>query len=104
MTGKNEDMVSHRLDALEDDVSEVKTAIKSIADSLRTLAALEAHHAETRDGLGRAFTAIDDHEKRLRAIEQNLPVLKLTSGWVQKIGWLVVSAVVGGLLLLVVKK
>jgi len=93
-----------RINALEDNMLEVKQAIRSIADSLEKLTALEVRHAETRSGLERAFSSIGDHEKRMRKMEENMPILKMTSGWVQKIGWLVVSLVVGAVLFLVVKK
>lgn len=78
----SEEVLEHRVTRIETDVTEIKNAVKSIAESLRTLALLEMHHVETRDGLHRAFTEIEKIERRIRDIEINMPTLKLTSGWV----------------------
>jgi septation ring formation regulator EzrA len=89
--------VSERVTALEDVVSEVREAIKSIDSSLRTLAALEVKHEETRNGLNRAFQEIQHHEVRIRTleldapkkgderiseIEREMPTMKMVRGWV----------------------
>ncbi len=77
-----EELQDFRITALESTVSEVKDAVKSIDQSLKTLASLEVRHAETRDALGRAFSNIEDHEKRLRQIEADMPTMRLIKGWV----------------------
>ena len=88
-----EEIMEFRIKSLEATVGEIKSAVTSIDKSLQTLTQLEAHHAETRDGLQRAFEAIkessakqekfnDDYEERLRLIESQMPTLKLVSGWV----------------------
>lgn len=79
--GEN-DVLYSRVTNLENVVDEVKNAVKSIDQSLRTLAALEVKHEETRSGLNRAFTEIGDHETRMRSVESELPTLKLVRGWV----------------------
>src|SRR5574340_1462751 len=76
------DVLFSRVSNLEDVVDEVKNAVKSIDNSLRILAALEVKHEETRNGLNRAFTEIGDHETRMRTMENEMPTLKLTRGWV----------------------
>lgn len=75
-------MLEFRITNLEGAVGEIRGAVKSIDASLQTLARLELHHAETRDGLGRAFTAINDHEIRMRAVEAEMPMAKLVRNWV----------------------
>lgn len=88
-----EEIIEFRVRNLEATVGEIKAAVTSIDRSLQTLTQLEAHHAETRDGLQRAFEAIkevatkqeklnDDYEERLRLIESQMPTLKLVSNWV----------------------
>lgn len=79
--GEDHKVLEHRVNTLESSVNEIKQAVKSIDGSLQVLARLEAHHAETRDGLGRAFGEIKDHEKRLRVIEGEMPTMKLARGW-----------------------
>lgn len=75
-------VLEYRVASLEAVVREVKDAVKSIDTSLQTLARLEAKHAETRDGLERAFNEIADHETRVRVIETEMPTTKLIRGWV----------------------
>lgn len=76
------DVLFSRVTNLENVVDEVKNAVKSIDQSLRTLASLEVKHEETRNGLNRAFTEIGDHETRMRTMENEMPTLKLVRGWV----------------------
>ena len=60
----------------------VERAVKEISESLRRLVALEERHAETREGLVRINTRIDDHEDRIRVVEGELPTMRLTRQWV----------------------
>ena len=78
----NNEVLFSRVTNLENVVDEVKNAVKSIDQSLRTLASLEVKHEETRSGLNRAFTEIGDHETRMRSVENEMPTLKLVRGWV----------------------
>ena len=48
------------------------------------LATLETQHAETRAAMGRAFEEIAEVEDRVTVLEMDMPVLKLTSSWVQR--------------------
>lgn len=82
MGEERQSVLEYRVNALEAVVGEVKNAVKSIDTSLQTLASLEVHHAETRDGLERAFSEIGDHENRVRAIESEMPTIKLIRNWV----------------------
>lgn len=71
----NNSLTEYRLASIEE-------TLASINETLRTLTSLEAKHMETRSALERAFTEIGRHEDRLRAIELELPTLKLIRGWV----------------------
>lgn len=79
---ENEKVLEFRVTNLEGMVGEIRSAVKSIDGSLKTLAALEAHHSETRASVGRAFTDINDHEDRLRKVEADLPTMRLVRNWV----------------------
>lgn len=83
-------VIDYRITALETNVGEIRQAVKSIDASLQVLSRLEQRHAETRDGLERAFAELADHETRVRVIEQEQPTTKLIKGWV-------IAGVVGGL-------
>lgn len=75
-------VLEFRVSALEGVVSEIKLAVKSIDQSLQTLARLEERHAETRDGLERAFGEIKDHEDRIRSVESDMPTMRLIRNWI----------------------
>lgn len=81
--GRNgDDHMETRIDRLEDAVDEIRKSTNSIAQSLATLSNLETQHAETRNGLGRAFKNLEDHEARLRTMETEMPTMKMTRNWV----------------------
>lgn len=127
-------ILTHRVTALEDTMGsvmgEIRDGIREIAVNTGKLAVLEERHAETRDGLNRAFDAIktlqdgkcnitacdevksgrrasdvkvEAVEARLAAIETSIPGLKETRGWVITLAGLVIVSVVGALLALVVR-
>lgn len=75
-------VLEYRVASLEGAVVEIKSAVKSIDSSLQTLAKLEVHHTETRDGMARAFSELTDHETRVRAIEAEMPTMKMIRNWV----------------------
>lgn len=70
-----QDLTQYRLEMIEQ-------TLKAISDNLTKLAALEQKHIETRDAVERAFDCIATHDTRIRAIETEMPTLKLTRGWI----------------------
>lgn len=75
-------ILEFRVSSLEAVVGEVRTAVKSIDASLKALTSLEIHHNQTRESVGRAFTDIEDHETRLRKVEDDMPTMRLVRNWV----------------------
>lgn len=72
------------LDGLAGATSEMKEAIKEIAQTFRVLAILEEKHNNTKETLVRLFDAVTRNTKRIDEIEKSLPYLKLASSWVFK--------------------
>lgn len=60
----------------------IEKTLKAISDNLTKLAALEQKHIETREAVGRAFDALEEHDTRIRAVEIEMPTLKLSRKWV----------------------
>lgn len=58
--------------------------LEDIGDALRQFAVLESKQHEDRRAIERAFSEIDKTNKRVTAIEQEMPMVKLASGWVFK--------------------
>lgn len=91
-----------RLALIEHEQKQIQNVLDSIADSISRLVALEERHAETRDGLNRAFTQIERLDTRTDAIEQQMPQLIETRTWVMSGLGIIVSSVIVALIALVV--
>ena len=94
------DVLHAELQAMREDVSEIKGAVSKVADALERLARLEERHSTVAGALERSFGAISKIETRLRELEQAAPVQKLTSGWVTNGLWLAA----GGAVTMILKK
>jgi hypothetical protein len=95
-------------------LGQIEEAVTEISRSMSTLVTLEQKHAETREGLTRAFSALSKqeerlravemqmptlgtHEDRLRAVELALPTVKQSSGWIQQAVALVMACLLSTL-------
>lgn len=67
----NDNVLSVKLEALHNDVSEVKTALNKLSEAITKLALVEERQAQTAEALERAFKAIGKIEDRLSTLEQN---------------------------------
>jgi hypothetical protein len=65
---------------MSEDMKDVRSALKDIAQSLKTLSVLEAKYLETR---GR----MDDHELRLRKLEISVA----SNLWVERVMWVTMA-------------
>ena len=66
-------MLATKLQALHEDVSEMKSALKDLTSAITKLALIEERQANTQAAQDRAFTAISNIERRLTEIEKILP-------------------------------
>lgn len=60
----------------------IEKTLASMSDSVRQLVSLEQKHIETRQAIERAFSELKEHDLRIRDVEQEMPTLKLTRGWI----------------------
>ena len=86
-------LLNERMDRIEKTQERMADAIDRVSVASERVAVLLAKHEETSDAIGRAFDDIEadrsecharhkDHEDRLRSVESEMPVLKLTKQWV----------------------
>lgn len=87
-------LFDHRLTSVERAVETIASAVQEIAKNTTQIARIEVLHAETREGLERAFKEISlsraactKNEERLRTIEIDMPALreaKVEQGEIEK--------------------
>lgn len=93
-------LAMERISAIADDMRDVKTTMGRLADAVTKLAIVEERQVADRQALTRAFSEIDKVSERVRRVEEQQPIQKQSSDWVQ--GWvkqavaLVAAAVLGG--------
>lgn len=105
MTATDEFARALRVDALADDVADVKADVRQIrggVDELRSALAVLVRHevrmeTHTTD-FGKLRDHVDSMDTRLHLVEQKMPALEETRGWVVR----ALIAVVGTVLLAVV--
>ena len=93
MSNSTEIQLAHlesKVNSTAEDVSEIKSAMRDIASSLRSLAILEQKHSETKGGVDELKTSIKDHEGRIQALE----IHDAKGLWVERIMWVAVAAIV----------
>lgn len=100
-------LLTHRLDTLHEDVGEVKSALKELANAITKLALIEERQTQAAAAQERAFGAIDRTEKRVERIEERVskleiqaPANKRVSVWVDR----AMYASAGLLVMFVLKK
>ena len=78
------DILAVRFNLLQEDVSEIKTALGKLSDAITKLALVEQSQIATADALERAFQAIERVERRLEKIEQSVPENAESAKWVDR--------------------
>ena len=88
--------------ALSVDISDMKIALTSIAESMRNISGLEQRQVSLAEAIGRAHTRIDEiqgvlkeevkgHEKRIQSIEINLA----KNQWIERVIMAVLMGAIG---------
>jgi len=89
-TGPNP--MSIKLDAMAEDVSEMKSAMKQLAASINRLTLVEERVAHTNTAVERAFANAEKLQARVAVLEQSQVTSKQTSEWVGKAMWAAAAA------------
>ena len=87
-----------KIDSTANDVIELKSIMKEVAQAMRDLAVLETKHMETRSSVGRVHHRLDNeikpdikqHEKRI----QNLEISDAKQAWIERSMWIGANAVI----------
>jgi anti-sigma-K factor RskA len=93
-----------RVEGMVEDISEIKDSMKVMAQAVNRLAVIEERQSTDRAEIGRAYKRLDNHEHRIRNLEQAQPLQKKTTEWVEKVFWSVIGAVISGVMALVIVK
>jgi multidrug resistance efflux pump len=99
-------LLAMQQDKMHDDIKEINSSLRSVADALQNLAVLEQKHADAMDTIKRAHSRIDKvetdvktevkgHEKRI----QNLELHDAKTVWIERF----VMVILAGILSLWVK-
>lgn len=89
-------------EAMASDINEMKTALSTIANTMKTLSGIEQRQVSLTEAISRAHKRIDEiqgvikdevkgHEKRIQGIELNLA----RNQWVERFVMAVIMAIVG---------
>lgn len=93
-----------RVSSMEAHMLDLKEGVKALNDGMQHLIRIEERQQADRDSIKRAFTAIEELERRTSTLETNLALVEQstgkTGGWVEK----GVFAVVGAAMMFVAKK
>ena len=83
------EVLETKLDALSDDVREIRNRLDTVGEALVTLTRLEERHEQTSAALSRTFATLESQHAKIDALEREIPALVETRKWV-------VSGVVAG--------
>ena len=94
----SDEVLAVRLDLLQEDVGEIKTALGKLSDAITKLALVEQSQLQTADALERAFKAIERVEMRLEKLEETSTKNSESSKWVDRAAGAILTAIVAAAL------
>jgi outer membrane murein-binding lipoprotein Lpp len=90
-----------RVESMSGDISDIKTAVRELAAAVSRLAIIEERQVHDRADAARISVRVDGHEGRINALELAQPLQQQATTWIGKAVWLVVGAVISGVLAMV---
>lgn len=68
---------------MSEDIADIKTSLRDIANAMQSLAVLEQKHNDSYDAIVRAHKRLDDQEDRVRKIELSTA----SHLWMERVVW-----------------
>lgn len=88
------DLVVVKIKALHTDVSDMKDVLKELTQAINRLALVEERQTQTAHALERAFVTLKEIEGRVSKLELSNVNTARTSATVDKVVWVIITAVV----------
>jgi chromosome segregation ATPase len=96
----SEDLLSHKLQVLHEDVGEMKAVLKDLTAAITKLALIEERQTQAAAAQERAFKALERVEQRVSDLEAYVPANKRVNVWMDRFLW----GAIGLLLMFIAKK
>jgi len=96
----SEDLLSHKLQVLHEDVGEMKSVLKDLTAAITKLALIEERQTQAAAAQERAFQALERVEQRVSSLEAYVPANKRVNVWLDRFLW----GAIGLLLMFIAKK
>ena len=95
-----DEVLSHKLQTLHEDVGEMKAVLKDLTAAITKLALIEERQTQAAAAQERAFKALERVEQRVSDLEAYVPANKRVNVWMDRFLW----GAIGLLLMFIAKK
>jgi len=95
-----DDVLSHKLQTLHEDVGEMKAVLKDLTAAITKLALIEERQTQAAVAQERALKALERVEQRVSVLESHVPENKRINVWLDRFLW----GSIGLLLMFIAKK
>lgn len=85
MSDKTIETIAVQMNRLHDDVGEMKSVLRDLTNAITKLAVVEERQLQTTKCIERIYKALDEMNDRLTSLEQQAPLNKQTSSWVERL-------------------
>jgi uncharacterized coiled-coil protein SlyX len=93
-------ILNHRVEAMHDDVSELRAVLKELSVAITRLALVEERQGQSAEAQERAFKVLETLERRVTALENRVPETDRTKIWMDR----AVLAIIFSVFVFVAKK
>ena len=84
-------LLTHKVESLHEDMSEMKLVMRDIASALTKLAIIDERQEKMSETQSRIFKLLDNHNGRIVALEKDDSNQKVAVDWVYKAVWAMVG-------------